>query len=166
MLCDTGCTVENVGKRPGVDTDPDMLEGYAAVFAPNNFNNPEIIWSIPYDNVAGPNMNFAQMSLHYSSQFTWNLANQPWNGYSALEDFYNSYDDADARKTANFIVGPQLDAGGSAILDYAATDGQLELDYTPDINELEPNASRKGGARLGKFSFRQGQQDNMITISL
>ena len=44
---------------------------------------------------------------------------------------------------------------------YAATDGQLELDYTPEINELEPNASRKGGARLGKFSFRQGQQDNM-----
>lgn len=161
ILCDTGCTVENVGKRPGVATDPDFLEGYAAVFAPNNFNNPEIIWSIPYDNVSGPNMNFAQMTLHYSSQFTWNTANQPWNGYSALEEFYNSYDNADKRKEANFVVGPQLDAGGSAILDYAATDGQLELDYTPSINELEPNASRKGGARLGKFSFRQGQQDNM-----
>ena len=64
-------------------------------------------------------------------------------------------------KTANFIVGAQADYEGSVILDYAATDGELELNYTTDINELEPNASRKGGARLGKFSFRQGQQDNM-----
>src|SRR5690606_33037441 len=106
-------------------------------------------------------MNFAHMTLHYSSQFTWNLVSQPWNGYSALEDFYNSYDDSDARKKANFIVGPQFDYNGSAILDYAATDGQLELDYTPEINELEPNASRKGGARLNKFSFRQFGRDDM-----
>ena len=161
VLCDDGCSVVNPGKRPAVESDPDNLEGYAAVFAPNNKNNPEIIWSIAYDNVSGTNMNFAQMSLHYSSQFTWNLQNQPWNGYSALEDFYNSYDNADKRKEGNFIVGPQYDYDGSAILDYAATDGQLELDYTTSINELEPNASRKGGARLGKFSFRQGQRDNM-----
>lgn len=160
-LCDSGCSVPNPGKRPAVATDPDNLEGYAAVFAPNNKDNPEIIWSIAYDNVSGANMNFAQMTLHYSSQFTWNLQNQPWNGYSALEDFYNSYDNADKRKAANFIVGPQYDYDGSAILDYAATDGNLELNYTTSINELEPNASRKGGARLGKFSFRQGQRDNM-----
>ena len=161
VLCGDGCTVPNAAKRPSVETDADVLEGYAAVFAPNNQDNPEIIWSIAYDNVTGANMNFAQMSLHYSSQFTWNLQNQPWNGYSALEDFYNSYESADARKAANFIVGPQLDYEGSVILDYAATGGELALDYTTDINELEPNASRKGGARLGKFSFRQGQRDNM-----
>ena len=148
-LCDTGCSVPNAGRRLDVATDPETLEGYAAVFAPTNSKNPEIIWSIAYDNVTAGGMNFAQMSLHYSSQFTWNIANQPWNGYSALEEFYNSYDAADKRKAANFIVGPQFDYGGSAILDYAATDGQLELDYTPEINELEPNASRKGGARLG-----------------
>ncbi|SNR55997.1 RagB/SusD family nutrient uptake outer membrane protein [Lutibacter flavus] len=161
VLSDSGFSVPNPGKRPSVDSDPDELSGYAAVFAPNNQNNPEIIWSIAYDNISGGNMNFAQMSLHYSSQFTWNLANQPWNGYSALEDFYNSYENSDERKTANFIVGPQSDYEGSVILDYAATGGDLALDYTVDINELEPNASRKGGARLGKFSFRQGQQDNM-----
>ncbi|TVZ58672.1 putative outer membrane starch-binding protein [Flavobacteriaceae bacterium MAR_2010_105] len=161
VLCGDGCSVPNAAQRPSVASDPDELTGYAAVFAPNNQTNPEIIWAIAYDNVSGPNMNFAQMTLHYSSQFTWNLQNQPWNGYSALEDFYNSYDNADKRKAANFIVGPQFDYEGSAILDYAATGGDLELNYTTDINELEPNASRKGGARLGKFSFRQGQRDNM-----
>ncbi len=160
VLCSDGCSVPNPAKRPAVTSDPDNLSGYAAVFAPNNQNNPEIVWAIAYDNVSGQNMNFAQMTLHYSSQFTWNLQSQPWNGYSALEDFYNSYDSADKRKAANFIVGPQLDYEGSAILDYAATGGELELNYTVEINELEPNASRKGGARLGKFSFRQGQRDN------
>ena len=160
-LCGDGCSVPNAAQRPSVASDPDELSGYAAVFAPNNQNNPEMIWSIAYDNVSGGNMNFAQMTLHYSSQFTWNLQSQPWNGYSALEDFYNSYDAADKRKAANFIVGAQLDYEGSAILDYAASGGELELDYSTDINELEPNASRKGGVRLGKFSFRQGQRDNM-----
>jgi hypothetical protein len=160
ILCGTGCSVPNAAKRPSVASDPETLDGYAAVFAPNNQNNPEIIWSIAYDGVSGGGMNFAQMSLHYASQFTWNIQSQPWNGYSALEEFYNSYDSADKRKAANFIVGPQADYEGSVILDYAATGGDLELNYTPAINELEPNASRKGGARLGKFSFRQGQRND------
>ena len=161
------CAVPNPGKRPAVETDPENLTGYAAVFAPNNYNNPEMIWSIAYDHVNGSGMNYVQMTLHYSSQFTWNTRDQPWNGYSALEDFYNSYDNADERKTANFIVGPQLDYEGSAILDYASTTGQLEIDYSVEINELEPNANRIGGARLGKFSFRQGEipeQDNDYPI--
>jgi hypothetical protein len=161
MLSDDSVVVPNPGRRPSVETDPENLTGYAAVFAPNNQNNPEIIWSIAYDNVSGANMNFAQMTLHYSSQFTWNIQSQPWNGYSALEDFYNSYEDGDARKVANFLVGPQADYEGSVILDYAAPIDELELNYTVEINELEPDASRKGGARLGKFSNRQGQRDNM-----
>ncbi len=161
MLCADGCSVPNPARRPAVASDPELLEGYAAVFAPNNQNNPEMVWSIAYDNASGQNMNFAQMTLHYSSQFTWNIASQPWNGYSALEDFYNSYEAGDKRKAANFIVGPQFDYEGTAILDYAAPADEIELTYSVDINELEPNASRKGGARMGKFSFRQGQQDNM-----
>jgi len=47
-LCDDGCTATNLGKRAGVDTDPDDLEGYAAVFAPNNNGNPEHIFSDLY----------------------------------------------------------------------------------------------------------------------
>ena len=160
MLCGAGCTVPNPGRRPAVTSDPETLEGYAAVFAPNNQNNPEMIWSIAYDNVTGGGMNFSRMSLHYASQFTWNFSNQPWNGYSALEEFYNSYEAADKRKAANFIIGTQLDYEGSVIVDYAES-SNLELEYTAAINELEPNASREGGARLGKFSFRQGGQQEM-----
>lgn len=155
QLCGAGCEVTNLGRRRGVASDPEKLTGYAAVFAPNNAGNPEHIFAVEYDEVSGTGMNFGQMNLHYASQFTWNFTDQPWNGYATLEDFYNSYDDSDARKKANFIVGPQLDFSGSAILDYASDDGDLQLNYNPRINELAPNSLREAGARPGKFSFKQ-----------
>jgi starch-binding outer membrane protein, SusD/RagB family len=160
-LCGDGCKVANLGKRPSVTTDAAELEGYAAVFAPNNENNPEHIFSVFYDEVAGPDMNFSQMNLHYSSQFTWNFQSQPWNGYATLEEFYNSYEDGDVRKKNNFLAGPQTDFGGFPILDYASDDDNIELNYTPKINELAPNARREAGARPSKFSFKQLGRDNM-----
>ncbi len=160
-LCDDGCTVTNLGKRAGVESDPDDLEGFAAVFAANNENNPEHIFSVFYDEASGGGMNFSSMNLHYSSQFTWNFDAQPWNGYATLEEFYNSFEDGDKRKQASFIVGEQLDFGGSAVLDYASDDGNLVLNYTPSINELQPNSQREAGARPGKFSFKQFGRPDM-----
>lgn len=161
QLCGVGCKVTNLGKRPSVSTDPAELEGYAAVFAPNNEGNPEHIFVVEYDEVTGGGMNFSQMNLHYASQFTWNLQDQPWNGYATLEEFYNSYESGDKRKANNFIVGPQLDFGGSAILDYASDDDDLQLNYTPQINELQPNSLREAGARASKFSFKQLGRNEM-----
>jgi hypothetical protein len=105
------------------------------------------------------------MTLHYGSQATFELQQQPWNGYTTLEEFYNSYEDNDIRKENNFLVGPQFDTEGNPIIDLA-TEGSLdpdgfELVYTPEINELFPNAIRQGGARLFKFNFKMGQRDNM-----
>jgi len=160
-LCGDGCTVANLGKRAGVDSDPDNLEGFAAVFAPNNENNPEHIFSVFYDEASAGGMNFSQMNLHYSSQFTWNFDAQPWNGYATLEEFYNSFEAGDNRRTASFVVGEQIDFGGSAVLDFASDDGELVLNYTPSINELAPNSLREAGARPGKFSFKQFGRPDM-----
>jgi len=153
--------VPNLGKRTAVASDPAELEGYAAVFAPNNANNPEHIFSVFYDQVNGQGMNFSQMNLHYSSQFTYNFQSQPWNGYATLEEFYNSYEDGDVRKQNNFLAGPQLDFGGFPILDYASDDDDIELNYTPRINEISPNSLREAGVRASKFSFKQLGRDNM-----
>jgi len=148
----------------------DLDPNYAAVFAPDNVENIEHIFIVPFDESSGPGMNFAQMTLHYPSQLTYGFQAQPWNGYSTLEEFYNTYDDADVRKAANFIVGPQLDLQGNPVLDVAFDpddpDG-AELNFTPFINELFPSGSRQGGARLGKFSFKIGQlpdADNDYTL--
>ena len=44
------------------------------------------------------------MTLHYSSQLTWNFEAQPWNGYAALEEFYNSYDSNDYVKPITLLL--------------------------------------------------------------
>ena len=106
-------------------------------------------------------MNFAKMTLHYASQYTWNFEAQPWNGYVALEEFVNSYEDSDERKKANFIAGAQLDYGGNALVDLASDTASPEITYTLSVNELEPNAARTGGYRLGKFSFQQFGRPDM-----
>ena len=143
-----------------VESDPDMLEGYAAVFAPNNEENPEHIFSVNFQHPLNGGMNFAHMNLHYASQRSWYLQEQPWNGYATLEEFYNSYEDSDARKVASFLEGPQLAFDGSAILDYEFDDDGLELNYTPEVNELFPNSMRQAGVRAKKFSYRiSGQVD-------
>lgn len=161
QLCSTGCSVPYLAKRPDVPTDPQTLEGYAAVFASNNGNNPEIIWAIEYDETSGGGMNFAQMTLHGPSQLTWGLDSQPWNGFAVLEEFYNSYEDGDLRKEANFLVGPQTDFSGNPLLDFAADDPDLQVNYTPSTNELEPNSLREGGVRMQKFSFKLFQRGDM-----
>jgi starch-binding outer membrane protein, SusD/RagB family len=134
------------------------------LFGPKNIDAEETIFVAPYDENTGTGMNFAQMTLHYPSQFTYNLAAQPWNGYSTLEEFYNSYEAIDKRRAQNFIVGPQFDTNGDPIVDIAYDpddeDGE-EINYTPFINELAPSGSRQGGARLGKFNFKQGQRADM-----
>ena len=50
---------------------------------------------------------------------------------------------------------------GSAVLDYATDDDEIPLNFTPEINELEPNSLREAGARLGKFSFKQFGRPDM-----
>lgn len=137
---------------------------YANVFSPANTGDQEHIFVAPFDQATGTGMNFAQMTLHYPSQLTYRLQQQPWNGYSTVEEFYNSYSSDDKRKQANFIVGPQRDINGSPILDLAfdkADDDGAPVNYTPSINQLAPNGSRQAGARLGKFSFRLGQTPDM-----
>jgi hypothetical protein len=151
----------------------DLAANYSAIFAPDNCDDrtepgvkvsKEMILVAPFDEATGTGMNIAQMTLHYPSQLTFRLQEQPWNGYSTMEDFYNSYEAADTRRANNFIVGAQLDINGNPILDLAFDpddpDG-AEINYTPAINELFPSGSRQAGARLGKYSFKLGQGQNM-----
>jgi len=142
----------------------DLDSDYASVFAPDNVDNVEHIFIAPFDQTTGTGMNFAQMTLHYPSQLVYDLAEQPWNGYSSLEAFYNSYDATDVRRAANFIEGAQIQLDGNPALDVAfdqADPDGAPVNYTPFINELAPNGSRQGGVRMGKFSFKIGQGNEM-----
>lgn len=150
-----------------------LQENYADQFAPDNSRpekSLEHIFIVPFDESTSTGAVWPMMTLHYPSQLVHKLASQPWNGFSTLEEFYNSYDDNDTRKAANFIVGPQYDPSGQQVLDLAfdkADPDGAGVNYTPFVNELAPNASRQGGARFGKFSIKFGaynDQDNDMPL--
>jgi starch-binding outer membrane protein, SusD/RagB family len=142
------------------------LEGdYKSNFVTNNAGSKEFILAVPFDKVFAQGFNLAQMTLHYGSQATFQLDASPWNGYCSLEEFYNSYDNADRRKGYNFIVGPQFAADGvTRIVDASAEasdpDGQ-PLNFTAKINEHQPNALRQAGARIGKYEFVKKATPNL-----
>ncbi len=132
-------------------------------FVTENSGSPEFILAIPYDEVFATGFNLPQMTLHYQSQFTFDLAQQPWNGYTALEDLYNSYDDSDVRKTG-LLEGPQFNSGGEPLIDAsseAADPDGPELNFTPEINELEPGALRQAGTRVHKWRYETGSQPDL-----
>jgi starch-binding outer membrane protein, SusD/RagB family len=106
-----------------------LESNYFANFNVENAGSNEIILAIAYDAVFFQGFNIAVRTLHYGSQQTYNLTAQPWNGFCTLEEFYNSYDDADLRKgdagtlagpalkRGNFIAGYQYKADGSPVVD-------------------------------------------------
>lgn len=106
-----------------------LESNYFANFNVNNSGSKEFIFAIPYDQVFFGGFNLAVRTLHYGSQLTYNLTAQPWNGFCTMEEFYNSYDDADIRKgdagtltgpatkRGSFLAGYQYKAGGGMVTD-------------------------------------------------
>ncbi|MDX5338595.1 MAG: RagB/SusD family nutrient uptake outer membrane protein [Cyclobacteriaceae bacterium] len=135
-----------------------LASNFFANFAERNSGSVENILTLPYDQNNAGGFNLPQMTLHYLSQQTYNLQEQPWNGYASLEEFYNSFEDNDVRKRS-FLVGPQFASNGTRLIDISAEandpDGQ-PLTFTPQINMLAPNAFRQAGVRVGKFEFALG----------
>lgn len=126
-----------------------LTSKYSDNFQIENQGSTENIFVIPYDKVFATGFIWAPMTLHYASQGTFNLTFQPWNGYSVVEEFYNSYIDSDKNpgpqgpvwrdladfepgddkspngvgtldsRLSNFLVGPQFNADGSPTNDPA-----------------------------------------------
>jgi hypothetical protein len=140
------------------------LEGnFLDAFAADNEMSTEHIFAIPYDQDTAQGFNIGQMTLHPSSQATFNLQEQPWNGYASLQEFYESFEPSDARKNG-FLEGPQFESDGITPITDPAFDGDPdgpEIDYTPEINELEPNSYRQAGVRIGKWEYEDGATSNL-----
>jgi hypothetical protein len=170
-----------------IDDGPFTLSGsYRANFAINNANSTENIFVYPYDKVFAGGFNWPMMTLHYASQGVFRLTDQPWNGYSTLEEFYNSYVDPVKNpgpqgpvwkglaqtqeegtlddRLSNFIVGPQFNPDGTRAtdpgFDTSDPDG-APLTFTPSINQIYPSGWRQGGARIGKYEIEVGGTSNM-----
>ncbi len=106
-----------------------LESNYFTNFDVENSGSKEFIFAIPYDQVFFKGFSLGIQTLHYGSQATYNLTQQPWNGYCTLEEFYNSYDNADLRKgdvgtvttpagkRGNFLAGYQYTSGGVKVVD-------------------------------------------------
>ncbi|MFC4871712.1 RagB/SusD family nutrient uptake outer membrane protein [Negadavirga shengliensis] len=112
---------------------------YRDNFVINNASSNENILVYPYDKVFAHGFNWVMMTLHIASQFSFNLTEQPWNGYQTVQEFYNSYVDPDQNpgtqgpvwkglaleqtdgtidgRLSNFLVGPQYRDDGSRLED-------------------------------------------------
>jgi len=147
-----------------------------------NFNvksevSKEFIFAIPYDKVFANGFNLPMNTLHYGSQDTYNLTAQPWNGFCTMEEFYNSFEDADLRKgdagtlegpavrRGTFLAGYQYRSDNSTIVvdngaEASDPDG-TKLNFTPQTNTIGPNALRQSGARVGKWEYELGGTSEM-----
>ncbi|MEA3479990.1 MAG: RagB/SusD family nutrient uptake outer membrane protein, partial [Bacteroidota bacterium] len=134
---------------------------YFTNFNVENSGSNEFIFAIPYDQVFFKDFNIAVRSLHYGSQQTYNLTQQPWNGFCSLEEFYNSYEDTDLRKgdvgtvdgpagkRGNFISGYQYTSGGVFV-----TDIGFEV---PNPDRVPPFLGDPDGEPLNFGSIGSGQ---------
>lgn len=146
------------------------LEGdYFNNFNVDNTGSAENIFVIPYDNTQNCCFQWLQMALHYQSQQTFNTVDQPWNGYCSLQEFYNSYDNADLRKgqwgsqkiRGNFLAGPQYSSDGVTPIEDSNWEQGVDPDgapvvFTPQINEHFPGAIRQAGVRMAKYEYELG----------
>jgi hypothetical protein len=158
-----------------------LTGNYFDNFTASNTGTSEMIFAIPYDQVYYTGFAIAVESLHYSSQYTYNLTAQPWNGFCSMEEFYNSYEDIDLRKgdvgtvdgpalkRGNFIAGYQYNVDGSPTEDAGADANDPDGPHLnfgnigtgePQINELGPQAWRQSGVRIGKWEIELGAQPN------
>ncbi len=141
-----------------------LTGNYSDNFKADNSGSSEFIFAIPYDKVFAGGFVVNAQTLHYASQATFDLTFQPWNGWATVEDFYNSYEEGDIRQSANHITGPQFGSDGVRLEDAGAEPTDPDgppLTFTPEINELGPNACRQCGARIGKFEIQTGATENL-----
>ncbi|SIO24295.1 RagB/SusD family nutrient uptake outer membrane protein [Algoriphagus halophilus] len=116
-----------------------LMPTYSNNFVINNSQSTENIFVYPYDKVFAGGFNWVMMTLHIVSQSTFNLTQQPWNGYQTVEEFYNSYVDPEKNpgtqgpvwkglaleqstgtidgRLSNFLVGPQFRSDGTVLED-------------------------------------------------
>jgi hypothetical protein len=158
------------------------MSNYSDNFTVDNDDSPENIFLIPYDKVFLPGFTLHEMTLCPSCKPVYGMTGGAWAGFQATTDFYAMHIDSERNpgpqgtvigldeqgsettgtldeRLNNLIVGPQFSIEGERIVDAAAISEDPNgppVTLTPYINELEPQALRQSGARVGKYQFEIG----------
>ncbi|MGZ3750073.1 MAG: RagB/SusD family nutrient uptake outer membrane protein [Mucilaginibacter sp.] len=136
-----------------------LQPNYFDNFSVANDGSSENILVVPFDKVHIGGMNWEMQTLHYSSNLTYGLTGQPWNGFCSTADVLNKFDATDSRK-AQFLVGQQYAADGVTKL----TDPQegLLLIFDPNVTSISDASAafRLAGARNVKYHPEAGTAGN------
>ena len=111
LYCDS--IIENGGYR--------LADSYFDNFKVENQGSPENIWCVFYDASFSKGMQFHMMTLHYASQNSYGLKNQPWNGYCTTHKVLGLYGEGDDRINC-WERGQQYDKQGTALTVDVAVD--------------------------------------------
>lgn len=111
LYCDS--IIENGGYR--------LADSYFDNFKVENQGSPENIWCVFYDASFSKGMQFHMMTLHYASQNSYGLKNQPWNGYCTTHKVLGLYGEGDERINC-WERGQQYDKQGTALTVDVAVD--------------------------------------------
>ena len=142
---------------------------YFSSFQEDGSSSQEIIMGVPFDMIQAQGFEIHLFTLHYNLQQKFGLLSATWNGICAQEDFFNTFEDNDARKEG-LLSGFQYNDDGTAITDpnYEKFDPNnptkpkdpdgAPLNLSPNVNQLEPNCLRQCGARVAKFPFISGSE--------
>ena len=140
-------------------------------FAPNNDDiSKENIWTV--ENVGGsPGGNGNSVRSRWYCTLHYNQNPSGWNGFTTLGDFYDSFEDEDIRKgaeypgmtdvsgiRAGFLIGQQFDQDGNALQDRKGN----PLAFTKEISLIETgNNLEITGIRVIKYMIDYENGDNV-----
>ncbi|MBR5574004.1 MAG: RagB/SusD family nutrient uptake outer membrane protein [Paludibacteraceae bacterium] len=91
-----------------------LTPNYFDNFLVENQGSTENIWCVFYDASFSMGMQFHQMTLHYASQNSYGLKNQPWNGYCTTHKVLGLYGEGDTRINC-WERGQQYNKSGAAL---------------------------------------------------
>jgi starch-binding outer membrane protein, SusD/RagB family len=130
----------------------------------------EMIFIIPFDATSKQGFRLHMRSLGYVSKATFNMTDQPWNGFCTTPTFYDKYEAADVRREGYLLHGLQFDYLGVPIID-AKTGNQV--DFNPyikipemttanmKIEDIDNFHMTHDGARVQKFEVYAGAKTNL-----
>lgn len=98
-----------------------LTANYFDNFKVENEGSTENIWCVFYDASFSKGMQFHMMTLHYASQNSYGLKNQPWNGYCTTHKVLGLYGEGDTRINC-WERGQQYDKSGSPLTVKVAVD--------------------------------------------
>ncbi|MCK4343866.1 MAG: RagB/SusD family nutrient uptake outer membrane protein [Bacteroidales bacterium] len=133
-----------------------LAANYNDNFVTYNENCPELIFTVPYDEIYASWFHLHMKTLHPANQQTYNISSSPWGGSCAIPQFIDTYDPDDSRIEDTWLMGLQFSATGDTLyctMDPALANTPLEftnfLQSTYETEEFE-------GYRLIKYEPKIG----------